>query len=286
LADLARGWFTGVLADVFPGLREGLAGGGTVGKRDPRDADRDAVWGAPGAVWAQMRLSKEPGPGGRWVQYTERAWQRFLDGLEDDPFTAMLEMYPLDERGRRNSRDGSATVRVTRLPESPQWAAFRFRAGATVVAVSSSDASDWSVFARKQAAKMHAVYGHVGYGSSEGTSLEYATRTWPAKTIPQARSELRGYEWATLIAPELLDRLGGIEGIRGSAAFCEIVKLDYGAAWLQATPEFDDYDTEAARRVFTALAPVLIGGRAKKLPGRQPPLAYGVDANDYRGESA
>jgi hypothetical protein len=89
------------------------------------------------------------------------------------------------------------------------------------------------------------------------------------------------------VPPELVSELGGIGALRASGAFDQADELSYGAAWLQATANPGDYDEQAARQVFEALAPVLIGGMTERWPGRShPPLAFGVNADDYRREGA
>lgn len=85
----------------------------------------------------------------------------------------------------------------------------------------------------------------------------------------------------------MIGGLGGISALRDSGAFDEVDELGYGAAWLQATADPGDYDEQAARRVFDVLAPVLIGGMTRRTPTKfQPPLAYGVNADDHRREDA
>jgi hypothetical protein len=134
---------------------------------------------------------------------------------------------------------------------------------------------------------MHAVYADIGSSTPGRTILEQATRAWPERTIPQSRTQLRGYSWATLVPAELVARLGGIRALRQSGAFHEVDELGYGAAWLRATADPAGYDEQAARRVFDVLAPVLIGGRARRTPSKfQPPLAYDVNADDHRRENA
>jgi hypothetical protein len=208
--ELARGWFTGVLADVLPDLGAGLAAGPVLYKRDKRDASLDVLWGEPRAVYAELQVTKKPGgPLARWVQYTAPAWRRFLDGLSEYPDGAVIGITPLDERGRPVTYAGSATVRVTRLPDAPQWATFSFSAGAGV-ADPSRVAGCRAAFAR-------------------GRPRPCTRSTWTS-----------------------------------------------GAARRQA-----------ARRVFDVLAPVLIGGRARRTPSKfQPPLAYDVNADDHRRENA
>lgn len=61
----------------------------------------------------------------------------------------------------------------------------------------------------------------------------------------------------TVTSAGVLDRLGGVEAVRGSGAFAEVIELPAGGAVLQATPRLSEYEGAAVRRVFEALAPVL-----------------------------
>jgi hypothetical protein len=285
--ELARAWFSGVLAEVLPDLAAALAAGRALYKRDKRDASVDTLWGEPHAVYAELQVIKKPdGPLARWVQYSPVAWRRFLDGMSGYPYGATIGITPLDERGRPVSHEGTADVQVTRLRNDPRWATFSFTAGAAL-AGPSQVAGRWTAFAREQAAAMHAVYADIGWPASQSTLLEYATRNSPTKTIPRSRTRLRGYSWATLVPPELVGKLGGIGALRASGAFDQVDELGYGAAWLQATDDPDDYDQTRARAVFDVLAPVLIGGRAERWPGSPDrPLAFDVNADDYRRDDA
>jgi hypothetical protein len=285
--ELARGWFAGVLADLLPDVEAGLAAGRALYKRDPRDASVDTLWGEPHAVHAILQVTKKPnGPIARWVQYSPAAWRRFLDGMSGYPYGAVMGITPLDENGRPFADEGTATIEVSRLRNDPRWAMFSFTVGAAL-AGPSQVAGQWTGFARQQAEAMDAVYAEIGHPTSGFTLLEYANRSRPEKNIPQSRTRLRGYSWATLVPPELVSELGGIGALRASGAFDQADELSDGAAWLQATANPGDYDEQAARQVFEALAPVLIGGMAERWPGRShPPLAFGVNADDYRREDA
>ena len=59
---------------------------------------------------------------------------------------------------------------------------------------------------------------------------------------------------------------------------------DVGSAWLQATSTLEEYQGRAVRRVFEALAPVLLPGKVEQPVGRPPweQLVMDVDAADYR----
>lgn len=83
-------------------------------KRDKRDAGPDVLWGEPHAVYAELQVTKKPdGPLARWTQYTAAGWRRFLDGLGEYPYGAVITIIPLNERGRPNTPEGEATVQVT-----------------------------------------------------------------------------------------------------------------------------------------------------------------------------
>jgi hypothetical protein len=57
------------------------------------------------------------------------------------------------------------------------------------------------------------------------------------------------------------------------------------SVFLQATRTFEEYDDAAMRRVFEALAPVLLQGRVSPPTGGWTGrLVTGVDAADYAGE--
>jgi hypothetical protein len=114
--ELAVGWLTEVREVVFPGLDRALAAGPVLYRRDPREASADVPWGEPGAVWAQLHVNKDPEPiGGRRLLYTARAWQRFLQGVAEYPFTASIDIKQLDNRGQPDlSRD--VFIEVRRVP--------------------------------------------------------------------------------------------------------------------------------------------------------------------------
>ncbi len=206
------------------------------------------LWGEPGAVYAELQVSKKPnGPLARWVQYTPAAWRWFLDGLREYPYGAVIAIVPLDGRGRPATPEGVPEVQVTRPADAPRRATFSFRAGAAV-ADPARVASECAAFARQQADAMHAVYADIGHDSPGYTLLEYATGAWPEQTIPQARSQLRGYSWATLVPPELVGALDGIGVLRqsGEAHMATVLRDDASVRYLTVGDELP-VDVEHAR---------------------------------------
>ena len=83
-------------------------------------------------------------------------------------------------------------------------------------------------------------------------------------TIVPLMTRLRGYSWVTVVAAELAGRLGGAEALRASGAFYEVSELRDGVLWLRATPTINDFTGKRVRRVFDALAPVLLPGLAPR----------------------
>lgn len=102
------------------------------------------------------------------------------------------------------------------------------------------------------------------------TFLDAGLRRDTDESIRKARERLRGYAWATVVPHELADRLGGAEALAPTGAFSQVEPLPHGGLWLRATDDINDWDTEAVRRVFTALVPVLPPGR----PELSEPHAY------------
>lgn len=112
-------------------------------------------------------------------------------------------------------------------------------------------------------------YGELGTGQLDRTELEFCLPGQAgiaAHNIPLARRYLRGYGWITLCPRELAEQLGGAEAVQTSGAFCDVIPLEHGGLWLQATPRYDEYDIVAARRVFEALSPVLVAGTPNVRP--------------------
>ena len=109
--------------------------------------------------------------------------------------------------------------------------------------------------------RTEACFGSITDDDTGGvTALEEVLGRGAFDTIPRCNSELRGYSWITLCAEQLVERLGGVESLSRSGAFHSVARLAHGAVFLQATPTLADYDDAAIRRVFEALAPVLLTG--------------------------
>lgn len=255
-ARLARGWLTEGRARLFPELDRAL---GTAGPNAERPEDDDAPWGPPGGVWARMLVRQQPqAVGGRSTAYSPRAWRRTLDELAGSyPFQVRLELTPLDANGHPATAE-PAQLSVQRSQHNEAWA--RFEAAAP----GGGDPSAWAGFVREQAVAADAQYGHVtDDATSHGTALERAVLGVTAEppAIPRCRDVLRGYSWVTIVAAPLARRLGGAGALAASGAFAEVSPLPGGQVLLRATPDLDDYQGPAVRRVLAVLAPVLMPGR-------------------------
>jgi hypothetical protein len=100
------------------------------------------------------------------------------------------------------------------------------------------------------------IRGNIGHGSSSRVSVGPDTG--------RARKRIRGYGWLTIIAEEIGDRLGGLPALSSRDTFFEVLHLERGGYWLRATEWREEFDLEAAGRVFEALAPALLPGEPTK----------------------
>ncbi len=279
-AALSREWLAGTLAEVFPGLYEGLRTRPSATL--PSDVE-GRPWGEPGQVLGILEIGREdPVFRQRMTLYSEDAWRRFLARLAGYPFSASVSITPLDDHGFPLYGDW-AYVKVARDVLSPAWVSFEFTAPAVYTGWPESGQMQdrWAEFVKGQAARTGACAGGMTDDITPGdTALERATGTWT--WIRDSCQVLRGYTWVTVVAAELAGRLGGAEALRASGAFCEVSPLRDGSLWLRATPAISDFTGERVRRVFEALAPVLLTGVARFENDRSYRIVEGVDAADYR----
>jgi hypothetical protein len=77
------------------------------------------------------------------------------------------------------------------------------------------------------------AYGEVSFSAMPGRldpylpGLNAGLNRDPSTATEQARIALRGYDWVTVIPPELAERLGG-DALRATGAFHRVVALAHG----------------------------------------------------------
>jgi hypothetical protein len=192
---------------------------------------------------------------------------------------ALLEIVPLGDDGEPDW-SSKAYVRVDRMPETPAWVRFRLQVGSALL--QAPDVIPRSTaFVKQRVEHVAASSGRIEHAGDDQTALERAIGVRPSETIPKSREVLRGYSWVTMVAAEVACRLGGPAGLADTGAFHVVQELRHGIVWLQATPDPSEYEGVAVKRVFEALAPVLIRGLARDTYDARP-LLRGVDAADRR----
>lgn len=274
----SREWFTGTLTEVLPGLYEGLQT--RPAARLPSDIPGRS-WGEPGQVMGILRMGLEdPVLGQRRTAYSDKAFRRFLDRLAEYPFSATIEIIPLDAQGDELHKEATAYARVERDVLSPSWTTFEFIAPAVDTGwPESRDMQDrWAEFVKGQAARAGACAG--GMADDDPFSLEIATGGWT--WIKDTCQALRGYTWVTVVPANLAARLGGVGALRASGAFCEVSQLPNGSVWLRATPAINDFTGDRIRRVFETLAPVLLTGVPRFDRNQRNRIIEGIDAAGYQ----
>jgi len=183
--------------------------------------------------------------------------------------------------------EGETDVGVAREESAPSWTAFSFSARAEDTGWPGSEPVQdrLAEFVKRQAARLGACAGSMTDDMAPGgqTALERALHRGIRPLGGDLREVLRGYSWVTIVAPELSVRLGGAGVLAASGAFCEVTELPNGALWLRATRTIDEFTGEPVRRVFEALAPVLLPGTARlEYKSERYRIIEGVDAADYR----
>jgi hypothetical protein len=268
-AELATAWFTQVREFLVPEFDRRLKAGPSLAFDHLKDPS--APMGPPGGAHAMIQARTRPSPvGARWKRYTDRGWQRTLDGLARSfPYQTRLTAEALDDQGLLASPAQYLVVGVRRLHDNSGWVCLQVQAvrgdrGEPDAALPYPDRDQrrWAEFIKDQASRADACYAHVTDDpGSDGTALEDATIQRPDTTVPRCREVLRGYSWVTVCAAELAARLGGAAALAQSGAFDEVTELPGGQVFLRATPVIQDYQGETLMRVFQTLAPVLLTGR-------------------------
>jgi hypothetical protein len=294
-AELAAAWFTQTRDVLFPEVDRGLKAGPSLAFDHAKDPE--APMGPPGGAYGTLWVGRGPAPvGGSRARYSDRAWQRMLDGFATAyPYHAELIAEELDDRGLPARRGEHPVIGVHRTHVHPGWVMLRARASCyerdayhhvTEVPFPAEVPMRWAEFVKAWVTRADAAYAHVTDDPEimGGTGLEDATLRNPELTVPRSREELRGYSWVTVCAPELAARLGGAAALAASGAFAEVTELPGGQVYLRATPAPEDYQGDAVRRVFEVLAPVLLTGRPdpRSSATALARLVHDADAADYR----
>jgi hypothetical protein len=289
-AALAVKWLSAARDLAFPGFDEAMDRDGWVPFDPPDPQYGDWLLGQPTPLLGGIHLQRKPGFHlDSHAKYSLRSWRRLVDGLESAyPYQIIVGFEMYDDEGKKAGRARSASFAVGREFD-PDVVRFDANMPDDIVGWTGSAEllQAWAVFARGWASEVGTCYGHVTDDASlSGTALERALHRWPGETVPRCREVLRGYSWVTICPAELAARLGGAGKLAATGAFCEVSEGAGGSVFLRATPTLEDYDQAAARKVFEALAPVLLTGRveAEGTEGGASRVILGVDAADYQEE--
>jgi hypothetical protein len=288
-AEAGRDWLRDTMIEVFPDLLDALNDRPVTGVARRVLSGAVDPPGKPGQVLGIISLSFAGPVSWESVSlYSDRSWKKMLAGLDRNPFTVLVQMRPLDGAGKLPREGQSAVIKVSRETYEPTWARFSFSASAEGTGwPDTPELQDrWAAYVRAKAATLGACAGSMtdDIGPGYDTALERLI-IGARMPLSSARDALRGYSWVTVVAAELAGRLGGPDRVRDTGAFDEITPLPDGSLWLRATPVINDFTGEGIRRVFEALARVLIAGKSSPAfpvqRGRFR-IIEDVDAADYQ----
>jgi len=288
-ATTSRQWFTSVLGEVVPELYADLRTRPVTGRVHPPVR---APLGQPDRVRGVLTVARGTMTDTRDSLYSEQSWQRFLAALDEYPRAAWLEIHPLDGQGYPSHRlEGSCWVNAKRESSGAGWALFSFTipTADTGWAESRERQEQWAGLLKKYAARVGACAGGISDDLQPGqeTSLEQAVADagGPHRAAAGWREVQRGYWWVTILPPEISARLGGRRGLAASGAFHEVSELPDGSVWLRATATINEFTSDRVRKVFEALAPVLLTGTTEFLYGAKYRIVEGADAAALRSRA-
>jgi hypothetical protein len=266
LARLLTSWFEGALHELAAAARARLAEQGKL----PADSVRRSgiPCGPPDGLWGFVTIVRNGRRSPRVFSEKNVSW--FLEQLRDPPQDAELGIMVLNADGMPDAR----TPDLLRVGfgyggfEAPGWLRLRLRTEPdwrhATDAMARAHETAMVGFLRSRADLLNPSYGSIG-DEAPGigdTSLEACLPVVisPAEQLPAGRARLRGYSWVTVLAAELIDKVGGVSALQRSGEFAEVVPLAHGGLWLQATEHLADYDDDAMLRVWQALKPVIPPG--------------------------
>jgi hypothetical protein len=246
--DMVRRWFERGL-EVFPEL---------VGQSEPGGrAEAYLVDQAPGS--GAMSSSK----------YSARAWEARLNGLAARPMGLSIDISPKGDASPEAEQFASLSMN-DEFGGEPGWVWLTVYAGQEGLGEWEAAAGDrWTSFLIDALGSTPVGYADISLDQNPGqaTAFDCAMRRGFIDSLSESEEYLRGYSWVTVVAAGLARRLGGVEALTSTGAFAEVKALPSGDVFLQATPTPQEFDEDALRRVWVALAPVLESGLPRQAPG-------------------
>jgi hypothetical protein len=281
-ADLTYQWIDEVSATLHPQIRQEVAA-------LPAKLPRPASPQAPGTPFGVIGVERGMRRAARSASTAGLSWLRKELG-GDQPKVVDLAFIEVDERGESRGRALDLSV-VHHADESPSWLTLRGTPYVHVfedVEAGPKEQRRWLEVLFAFADRTNPGFGHISLSHLGNTALEeafppkgrpFASRYWEY-AVNECRQYLRGYSWVTVVAQELLPRLGGIDRLRDTGAFVDVRPLAAGGVWLQATADYRDFDDAALVRVFEAVAPALRPGLPRDLPAMPGMNPYRVVTRD------
>lgn len=229
--------------------------------------------------WDVRRISTrdyKPGSLDRLLNQLQRA--------DEWPFDVGISFSRLDNQGRMVFGRAQSVVLGVRRQDpgtlgkpGPMWLQLDLvEPDAKLFDISRQE--QWLDLLRPLADDLNPSFGLIDlrYPEGDATALELAIgppwRIVPLDGVPESRQVLRGYGWLTILAQELVERLGGASALEATGAFYEVRQLSKGGVWLLATEHYRDYNQAAVEKVFRAVAPVVRPGRPSRTAMQGPPF--------------
>jgi len=260
-ARMVAAWYGAALERLGGELREALRAAGPLDQAVLRNPDG---YGPAGSIWAQFWAVDARGRS-RVTAFSEERWAAFLEAMSTEPRESELLLVRVDSNGFTHSWP---FLEVSARPSEdfPDWWFLDAHFPEEWMSGPGFEEAVTGLFL-EVAAVGDPSYGHLTYRfSARRSALEEGLALLSDESIATSRSVLRGYSWLTLLSPEQVSRLGGVEALQASGAFHRVVGLPAGGAVLLATERYGAYGFADAERIFPVLAPVLPAGEPQWRP--------------------
>lgn len=251
-AEIVEGWFRSGLGELGDGLLDRLETQGSL-PADGHPVPAHLIGGTMASMVVTPRKGSD-GPG-TIERYSSAALERFKSKFDSDFSRIGLVAHAVT--GPWSVSAPYFELRCQVIPEVPEYMHLvasisreDFEAGGT--------AQKWLHFAARQADAVDPIFGHsVSSSEDYRTGREKELRWFPFETVPSGRSRLRGYSWITICSREIVEQLGGIQGLAESEAFYGVRETVSGGAVLQASETYSEYLGHPSDRLASVLGSVL-----------------------------
>jgi len=251
-------WIHSGISSVEPSWRESLERFSEV-EELVESEDPEGPIGPPDAILGRITTTVGHGNYISTDRYRGDLTWRALQAKRDSLKEVFFEVQKLDSRGVWC--DGFS-LSCAKVGEAQGWLRVSMTFKESEITENPGRFSGRMAVLKSFAESQEINFGHVSYLYSPlfRTAYEDAVNENPESSIERHPDLARGYSWVTVISRDMGESAGGVDAIRTSGVFTDVIEFSSGACWLQAGDSWADFlgmDLSSLYRVFS---PILIPG--------------------------